>query len=265
MKSIVAIVGRPNVGKSSLFNRIVGWRKAIVNDAPGVTRDRHYSVADWCGREFIVVDTGGIDFAPEIDLESKVTKQSLEAISEADIVLCVFDGQVEPTSHDIELTRKLNKIGKPVIYAINKIDEAVHEGRKDCYYELGMDDFVMCSSEHGRNFDELLDKIIGYLPDEKEENKNKEALYVTVVGRPNVGKSTLINRLAGNERVIAHEMPGTTRDSIDVDIEFEGAHYVFVDTAGIRKSFKVHERVEKISAMKALRTVDRSEIICFLI
>ncbi len=265
MKPIVAIVGRPNVGKSRLFNRLIGYRKAIVDDRPGVTRDRHYAVAQWAGREFIAVDTGGIDFAPEAKIESKVTKQSLEAIGQADVVLCIFDGRAEPTSHDRELARQLQEIGKPVVFALNKIDVASHEDQIYTYYELGLNSVVHCSAEHGRNVDEVLEELSKHFPPEKELEEKTKGLHVTVLGRPNVGKSTLINKLAGSERVVAHELAGTTRDAIDVDIEFEGDHYVFIDTAGLRKSFRVDEKVEKVSAMKSLRTIDRSDVVCFLI
>ncbi|MFH1873950.1 MAG: ribosome biogenesis GTPase Der [Pseudomonadota bacterium] len=265
MKPIVAIVGRPNVGKSRLFNRLIGYRKAIVDDRPGVTRDRHYAVAEWAGREFIVVDTGGIDFAPEANIESKVTKQSLEAISQADVVLCLFDGRAEPTSHDRELARKLNETGKPIVFALNKIDTAGNEDQIYTYYELGLSSVVHCSAEHGRNVDAILEEVVKHFPPVQEDIEKAKGLRVTVLGRPNVGKSTLINRLAGSERVVAHELAGTTRDAIDVDIEFDSQHYVFIDTAGLRKSFRVDEKVEKVSAMKSLRTIDRSDVVCFLL
>ncbi len=265
MKPIVAIVGRPNVGKSRLFNRLIGYRKALVDGTPGVTRDRHYAVANWCGRNYIVIDTGGIDFDPRADIEHKITRQSLAAIAEADVVLCLFDGQSEPTIHDRDIAIKLKKIGKPILFVINKIDEAKHESALTAYHNLGIDPIFMISAEHGRNVDVLLDKMLSYFPPPIEETKKNDVPLVAVVGRPNVGKSTLINRLAGTERVIVHETPGTTRDAIDVEIEFEGRNYIFVDTAGIRKKFRMEEHIEKFSVMKSLRAVDRSSIICLLI
>jgi GTP-binding protein len=265
MKPIVAIVGRPNVGKSRLFNRLIGYRKALVHDTPGVTRDRHYAAADWCGRNYIVIDTGGIDLDPRADIEHKITQQSLAAISEADVVICLFDGQVDPTPHDRDVAEKLRTIGKPVLFAVNKVDEPGHESAAVNYYRLGIEPVFMISAEHGRNVDDLLDKLLSHFPPPGEEEKKSEVPRITVVGRPNVGKSTLINRLAGSERVIVHEMPGTTRDAIDVEVEFEGRRYIFVDTAGIRKTFRIEENIEKFSAVKSLRAVDRSDIVCLLV
>jgi len=265
MKPIVAIVGRANVGKSRLFNRLIGFRKAIVDDAPGITRDRHYAFADWCGKEFIVVDTGGIDLDPAADMERSITAQSMTAIAEADVIICVFDGQIEPMPHDRELARKLKKIGKPVVFAINKIDEALHEANKQYYERIGVDPLVTISAEHGRGVDDLLENVISHFPPVIEKPKKTDALRIAVVGRPNVGKSTLINRLAGSERVVVHEKPGTTRDAIDVDIELEDRHYVFIDTAGVGKHFRVGEKVEKVSALRSFHTIDRSDIVCQLI
>lgn len=265
MKPIVAIVGRPNVGKSRLFNRLIGYRKALVDDTPGVTRDRHYAAADWCGRNYIVIDTGGIDLDPRANIEHKITQQSLAAISEADVVICLFDGRVDPTPHDRDVAARLRTIGKPILFAVNKIDEAMHESIAANYYRLGIEPVFMISAEHGRNVDDLLDRMLAHFPPLEEEEKKDDMPRISVVGRPNVGKSTLINRLAGSERVIAHEMPGTTRDAIDVEVEFEGRNYVFVDTAGIRKTFRMEEHIERFSAMKSLRAIDRSDIICLLI
>jgi GTP-binding protein len=265
MKPIVAIVGRANVGKSRLFNRLIGYRKALVDDSAGVTRDRHYAPADWAGHEFIAVDTGGIDLDPAADIEKKVTEQSLHAIAEADVVVCVLDSQVEPMPHDKELARKLKKIGKPVIFALNKTDLAQHESRAHEYQRMGAHPLVLVSAEHGRGVDDLLEEVVRHFPPRKKESPKIAGRRITVVGRPNVGKSTLINRLAGGERVIVHETAGTTRDAIDVDIEFEGRHYVFIDTAGVRKHFSVTEHIERFSAMRSLRTIDRSDIVIQLI
>lgn len=265
MKPIVAIVGRANVGKSRLFNRLIGYRKALVDDTAGVTRDRHYAPADWAGREFIAVDTGGIDLDTNADIERKITAQSMSAISEADVVVCVFDGQVEPMPDDKELVRRLRKIGKPVVFALNKIDLAEHEERINDYRRIGVDPLITVSAEHGRNVDGLLEAIAAHFPEETLEMTKVAGPRITVVGRPNVGKSTFINRLAGEERVIVHEMPGTTRDAVDVEIEYDGRHYVFIDTAGVRKHFRSTEHLEKFSAMRSLRTIDRSDIVIQLI
>lgn len=264
MKPIVAIVGRANVGKSRLFNRLVGFRKAIVDDMAGVTRDRHYAFADWRGRDFIVIDTGGIDLDPVADMERRITGQSLAAVSEADVIVCVFDGQIEPMPHDRELVRKLKKIGKPVIFAVNKIDLAQHEDHLLDYKRGGAESVIAVSAEHGRGVDDLLEELIRYFPPEEKAAPKTDAPRIAVVGRPNVGKSTLINRLAGGERVIVHEMPGTTRDSIDVEIEFDGRNYIFIDTAGVSKHYRAGEKLEKFSAMRSFHTIDRSDVVCQL-
>lgn len=266
MHPIIAIVGRPNVGKSRLFNRVVGRRRAIVADVAGVTRDRHYAPGEWAGREFIAVDTGGLDLDPAADLEREISKQSLRAVEEADVVICVFDGRLDPTPEDREVVSKLRGISKPVIFAVNKIDEGSHEMLLNAYHELGASPLVACSAEHGRGVDDLLDEAVRrFPPEEAAAAEEGKGLRVAVVGRPNVGKSTLINRLAGEQRVVAHEMPGTTRDAIDVEIEFEGINYVFVDTAGVKRRWGVAERLEKFTAMRSLKTIDRADIVLQLI
>lgn len=266
MKPLIAIVGRPNVGKSRLFNRIVGQRRAIVSDVPGVTRDRHYAPAEWTGREFIVIDTGGLDLDPSADLEHEISKQSLRAIEDADAVICLFDGQKDPTASDREVAQALRVISKPVIFAVNKVDESSHEGMLREFYGLGIKELFAISAEHGRGVDDLLDELLRRLP-EKVESKEDAAqgTMVAVVGRPNVGKSTLINRLAGEDRVVVHEKAGTTRDAIDVEIDFNGHTYTFIDTAGIKRKWGVAERLEKLTAIRSLRTVDRASIVLQLI
>jgi len=266
MKPVVAIVGRANVGKSRLFNRLVGQTRAIVHDKPGITRDRHYAPADWLGRDFIVVDTGGMELDPKAGLEHKVTEQSMVAVDEADVVVCVFDAQNPPTAEDEDVVRALRKQSKPVVWCINKVDSEKHEASIGEFARLGLDPLIMVSAEHGRNVDELCDAVIGYFPDEHVvEGAERPGLRIGVVGRPNVGKSTLINRLAGSDRVVAHEMPGTTRDAIDVEIQFEGKDYVFVDTAGVKKGWKSSERLEKYTSVRSLKAIERSLIVCQLI
>lgn len=266
MHPILAIVGRPNVGKSRLFNRIIGRGKAIVADTPGVTRDRHLAAADWRGREFIAVDTGGLDLDPDADLEKKITKQSVRAIEDADVVVCVFDGQLEPTAADKEIVKWLRRVKKPVIYAINKIDESVHEDRVPSFHEFGLEPVIAVSAEHGRGVDDLLDEALKQFPAREAAGEpSSRGFIIAVVGRPNVGKSTLINRLAGEERVIVHETPGTTRDAIDVEIDFDGKKFVFIDTAGVKRGFGVADRLEKFTAMKSLKTIVRSQIVLQLI
>lgn len=265
MRAIVAIVGRANVGKSRLFNRIVGQRRAIVADKPGVTRDRHYADAEWCGREFIVVDTGGLELDPNADLEQAISDQSISAIEQADAVICIFDGQREPTPDDFDVIEMLRKVRKPVVFAVNKVDEAIHEGMLSTYYETGLTELYPVSAEHGRGVDDLLDALIKHVPDTTAALEEEKRNPIAVVGRPNVGKSTLINRLAGEERVVVHERAGTTRDAIDVEIEFDGRVHTFIDTAGVKRRWGVSERLEKFTAMRSLRTIDRSHVVLQLV
>ncbi len=266
MKPIVAIVGRPNVGKSRLFNRLVGARRAIVADVPGVTRDRHYAPAEWQGKEFIAVDTGGLDLDPAADLEHAISMQSMSAIKEADAVICLFDGQVDPNPSDKDVARMLRKISKSVIFAVNKVDEASHEANLATYYEMGVDELFAVSAEHGRGVDDMLDRLLELIPEAEAlcaEDEKPNA--IAVVGRPNVGKSTLINALAGSNRVVVHEKAGTTRDAIDVEVTFEGHTYTFIDTAGVKRRWGISERLEKFTAMRSLRTIDRASTVLQLI
>jgi GTP-binding protein len=265
MKPIVAIVGRANVGKSRLFNRIVGSRRAIVADQPGVTRDRHYADADWRGREFIVVDTGGLELDPNADLEGAISAQSLNAIEEADAVICIFDGQRDPTPDDFDVIGMLRKVRKPVLFAVNKIDVEGHEAMLSTYYEAGVGEILPVSAEHGRGIDDLLEELIKHIPEAAEAEDAPRKNPIAVVGRPNVGKSTLINRLAGEERVVVHEKAGTTRDAIDVEIEFDGRVHTLIDTAGVKRRWGIAERLEKFTAMRSLRTINRSHVVLQLI
>lgn len=265
MKPIVAIVGRANVGKSRLFNRLVGQRRAIVADEPGVTRDRHYADADWNGREYIAVDTGGLELDPAADLEHAISEQSMSAIAQADAVICIFDGQNEPTPEDLDVIAMLRKVGKPVAFAVNKIDVDAHEAMLAPYYGAGLAEVFPVSAEHGRGVDEVLEAIFRELPESAAEEAPERPNPIAVVGRPNVGKSTLINRLAGEERVVVHEKAGTTRDAIDVEIEFDGRVHTLIDTAGVKRRWGVSERLEKFTAMRSLRTIDRSDIVLQLI
>lgn len=266
MKRIVAIVGRANVGKSRLFNRIVGRRRAIVADEPGVTRDRHYADAEWLGREFTVVDTGGLELDPAADLEEAISEQSINAIEEADAVVCVFDGQCDPTPEDLDVIAMLRKVKKPVLFAINKIDVEGHEANLVNFYEAGIKELFAVSAEHGRGVDDLLERLFEFIPESTESEEGVAAKNpIAVVGRPNVGKSTLINRLAGEERVVVHEKAGTTRDAIDVEIEFDGRTHTLIDTAGVKRRWGVSERLEKFTAMRSLRTIGRSHVVLQLI
>jgi GTP-binding protein len=258
--SVVAIVGRPNVGKSTLFNKIIGQRKALVSDMPGVTRDRHYGEADWCGVGFTVIDTGGLSFDESDKVEAKVHMQSLAALDEADVVICLFDGRDEITNLDRDVVDIFRKSDKDVVYAVNKIDTEVNEGLALTFSELGLD-IIPISAEHNRNLDDLLDKIIELLPiPEKPKELESKGMRIAIVGRPNVGKSTIINHLASEDRVIAHNRPGTTRDCIDVEITYKGSDYVFVDTAGVKKRAKTREKIDKFSTLKSLKAVEHADL-----
>lgn len=258
--SVVAIVGRPNVGKSALFNRLIGKRKALVSDMPGVTRDRHYAQAEWSGTQFTLIDTGGLSFGEGDTVEAGVHKQSMVALSEADVVICLFDGRDGVTHEDRDIVDLFRKSGKKSVYVVNKIDTAKNEDLAIEFSELGVD-LLPISAEHGRNIDSLLDRVVQILPLVKVEAKGPPWVRIALVGRPNVGKSTIINHLAREERVVAHELPGTTRDTIDVEVTFEKMNYIFVDTAGIKKRAKTREKIDKFAILKSLRAIEDADIV----
>lgn len=259
--SIVAIVGRPNVGKSTLFNKLIGKRKALVSDMPGVTRDRHYDIADHAGKKFILIDTGGLSFDESDAVEAKVHKQSMAALEEATVVVCLFDGRDGLMPLDHTIVGLFRRTKKPVIYAVNKADTERSDSLISDFCSLGID-VLPISAEHGRNLYELLDKIVEHLPDAtRVARPSGEGMRIALVGRPNVGKSTIINRLAKEERVVVHERAGTTRDSIDVEVEYNGKKYIFVDTAGIKKRGKTHLLIDKFSTIKSLKAIEDAEII----
>lgn len=259
--AVVAIVGRPNVGKSTFFNKLIGERKALVADIAGVTRDRHYGQADWCGVEFTLIDTGGLSFDESDAVEAKVHKQSILASEEADVVICLFDGRDGITKIDHDIVKIFRKSGKDVIYVVNKID---HDKNADLtleFHSLGVD-VIPISAEHNRDIDIVLDKVIKLLPPhEKLVEEPTVGIKIALVGRPNVGKSSIINCLSQEERVVAHERPGTTRDSIDVEIKFKDKNYVFVDTAGIKKRAKTIDKIDKFATLKSLRTIETADVV----
>ncbi len=264
-KPLVAIVGRPNVGKSTLFNRITGMQKAIVQDMPGVTRDRLYADADWDGREFQVVDTGGLDPDTKDYFLALVKEQIDVALSEADLIVVVLDGKAGLMPQDKEVMELLRKTNKPVLYTINKIDNEKHESSLYEFAELGVDDFFMISASHGRNVDALLDRIVEIVPQKRVEFEKSDHIRVSILGKPNVGKSTLLNKLSGDDRMITSPVPGTTRDSIDCIIKYHKKEYLFVDTAGIRRRSKIDERLEQITVSKAISTIERSDVVLLMI
>ncbi|UCG80670.1 MAG: ribosome biogenesis GTPase Der [Desulfobacterales bacterium] len=259
MKPIVAIVGRPNVGKSTLFNRMTRSRKALVDDFPGVTRDRNYGDAWWDETAFTVVDTGGFSGFESDALRSLVTYQVIQAIEEADAIVMLFDGREGVTPIDEDLVQRLRESSKPVFYTVNKIDGPRHELLLSDFSVLGVDPLHSVSAEHGYGMHDLMEALTAVLPRGVPE-ASTDRIRLAVIGRPNVGKSSLINRLLGDERLLVSEIPGTTRDAIDTVCTVNGKEYVLVDMAGIRRKARVRKKLEKFSIIKALRSLERCDI-----
>lgn len=263
-KAIVAIVGKPNVGKSSLFNRIVGERKSIVYDEPGVTRDRIYAKASWLTREFNIIDTGGIEIENK-PFQENIRMQAEIAIEEADLIIFLCDGRCEVSNDDYLIAKMLKKSDKPVIVAVNKIDDVSLAPNAYDYYKLGFDDdIVICSTTHGIGIGDLLDKVIEKLP-RIENNNNDEAIHFSLIGRPNVGKSSLYNAILNEQRVIVSNIEGTTRDAIDTLFVRDGQEYVIIDTAGLKKKGKDYEAIDKYAALRALSAIERSDVVVLVI
>ena len=265
MKPIVAIVGRPNVGKSSLFNRLVGKKVSIVEDTPGVTRDRIYADAEWRGRQFLMIDTGGIEPKESDELLVNMRRQAEAAIELAHVTIFVVDLKTGVTAADAEIASMLQKSKKPVIVAVNKTDK-VGELPPDFYefYNLGLGDPVAVSALQSLGLGDLLDEAYNHFPEEEEADEDDDIIRVAVIGRPNAGKSSLINRVVGEERVIVSNIAGTTRDAVDTYVEKDGQKYLFIDTAGIRRKSKVDEKIEKFSVIRALAAIDRADI-CLIV
>ena len=263
---IVAVVGRPNVGKSTLFNKLVGKRLSIVEDTPGVTRDRIYSKCEWRNREFMIVDTGGIEPASDDVILAQMRRQAQVAIEKADVIVFLTDMRCGVTADDYEVASMLQKSGKPVILAVNKCD-GIGEPPPEFYefYNLGMGDPFPVSALHGHGSGDLLDEIFKYFPKEDTPEYDEEYIKVAVIGKPNVGKSSLINRIAGEERAIVSDIAGTTRDATDTVIENEDGKYVFIDTAGIRRKSKITEKIEHYSVLRAYMAVDRADVCVIVI
>jgi len=264
-KPVVAIVGRPNVGKSTMFNRIVKKRIAIVDDTPGVTRDRNYSDVTLGDKTFSLIDTGGFEPVKEDGLMSQIREQAQLAIEEADVIIFLTDGAEGLTQSDKEMADFLRKSSKNIILAVNKIDDKKHEERILEFHELGFKDIVPVSAEHNIGIGNLLDTISNYLPQFEAEEMPADIIRVAVIGRPNVGKSSLINKLLGRKRLLVSEIPGTTRDSIDTALEVDGKKYLFIDTAGIRKKHRVSQKLEKYSVIMALKSIERCDIAVILL
>jgi GTP-binding protein len=264
-KPIVAIVGRPNVGKSTLFNRIAEKRVSIVDDTPGVTRDRIYADAEWTGHEFALVDTGGIDFDENDALLPAMRNQAKLAMEEADVILFVVDGKVGITEVDQQIVGMLRTAKKPVVLAVNKVDSI--KGIPDSYefYGLGLGEPIAVSAVNALNLGDLLDAIVKELPTEVEVAEEPDTIRVAVVGRPNVGKSSLVNALLGEERLVVSNIPGTTRDAVDTYFKQDGVTFVFVDTAGMRRRGKIDAALERYSVIRSLRAIDRADVVLMLI
>lgn len=262
---IVAIVGRPNVGKSTLFNKLIGKRLSIVDDTPGVTRDRIYSKCEWLGREFMLVDTGGIEPKSSDSILTQMRRQAEIAIDRACVIILVTDLRCGVTATDYDVASMLQKSGKPVILCVNKCDR-LGEPSPEFYefYNLGLGDPVEVSSVHGYGTGDLLDRVLECIPDDALAEEEK-SIRVAVIGKPNVGKSSLINRIAGEDRAIVSDIAGTTRDATDTEIENEWGRYVFVDTAGIRKKSKVYENIEHYSVLRSYMAVDESDVCVIII
>lgn len=264
-RPIVAIVGRPNVGKSTIFNRIIGDRVAIVEDKPGITRDRIYGVSEWNGLSFSIIDTGGIQMDDEDEMIKSIRMQAELAIDEADTIVFLVDGKAGVTPADEEIAHMLFRSKKPVILAVNKVDNLQRQDDIYEFYSLGIGDPIALSGAHGLGFGDLLDAITTNLPKKKQEEYAEDIIKVAVIGRPNVGKSSLVNAILGEERVIVSNVAGTTRDAIDTPFERDKQKYVLIDTAGIRKRGKVYETTEKYSVMRAMKAIERADVVLVVI
>ena len=265
-KPLVAIVGRPNVGKSMLFNKLVGRRLSIVEDTPGVTRDRLYAECEWRGRVFDIVDTGGIEPGTTTEILTFMRKQAEIAISHASVIIFLCDIKTGLTASDHDVANMLLKARKPVILAVNKMDQ-VGMTNPDIYefYNLGLGDPIAVSAVHGHGTGDLLDACFEYFPPEEEEEEETDLIKVAVIGKPNVGKSSLINRILGEERVIVSDMAGTTRDAVDSFFENETGKFLFIDTAGMRKKAKVNDQIEKFSVLRAAMAIERADVCLIMI
>jgi len=282
MLPIVAIVGRPNVGKSTLFNRLVGERRAIVHDRPGVTRDRHYDTTErWGSRELVVIDTGGFEPDPEDDLFDTVRDQAMAAVEEADVVVFVSDVRAGVTPMDIEAARLLRAADRPVLLAVNKVEGRAQEAAVHEFYSLGVPELFPISAEHGVGVLDLMERVLELLPPASEgdaevpdegaldspaaSDADRPELRIAIIGRPNIGKSTLVNRLLGEDRHVVHDRPGTTMDAIDSTVERDGRRYLLVDTAGVRRRARVSDALEGFAVSRAIRSIERCHVTLLMI
>ncbi len=265
-KPTFAIVGRPNVGKSTLFNKLIGERISIVEDTPGVTRDRIYAEGEWLTKKFVLIDTGGIEPRNDDIILEQMRRQAQIAIDMSDVIIFMVDVKAGLTASDHDVAAMLQKSGKPIVLVCNKVDN-VGDVPMEFYefYNLGMDEPIAISSIHGLGTGDLLDKLFEYVPETDEEEEDDDAIKVAVIGKPNVGKSSLINKILGENRVIVSNIAGTTRDAIDTQYVHEGQKYTFIDTAGMRKKGKIDENIERYSVIRSLAAVDRADVVLILI
>ncbi len=265
-KPIIAIVGRPNVGKSALFNKLTGQRLSIVEDTPGVTRDRIYGESDWNGRKFTLIDTGGIEPRTDSEILTFMREQALLAIDHADVIVFLTDIKTGLTASDQEVAGMLQRSGKPIVLAVNKMDST---GTVDPdfyeFYNLGLGDPIAVSAVHGHGTGDLLDECVKYFPPEGDDDEDDDRIQVAIIGKPNVGKSSLTNKILGQKRTIVSDVAGTTRDAIDSYFENETGKYVFIDTAGMRKKSKVDESIERYSVLRAQMAIERADVCLILI
>lgn len=264
-KPMVAIIGRPNVGKSTLFNRLVGERIAIVEDTPGVTRDRIVADAEWTGHHFMLIDTGGIEPHSQDTILKQMRLQAQLAMEMADVIVFLVDGREGLLASDYDVADMLRKHKAPVLLAVNKLDHIRMEEEKFEFYNLGLGDPIAISAEQGLGLGDLLDLVVENLDEVYKEQPDEDITKVAVIGKPNVGKSTLINRLVGEDRLIVSDIPGTTRDAVDTDVIYENKEYIFIDTAGLRRKSKIYENIERYSIVRAIASVERADVVVLLI
>ncbi|MDP2953716.1 MAG: ribosome biogenesis GTPase Der, partial [Chloroflexota bacterium] len=264
-RPLIAIVGRPNVGKSTLFNRLVGEPRAIVEDVPGTTRDRVYAEFSWEGRDLTLVDTGGLEVRPTSDMAQRVKDQVEVALQEADVIVVVGDGVDGVTLGDREVADLLRRSTKPVVLAVNKADNETRRAQALEFYELALGEPMPVSGYHGRGLEELMDRVLELLPPPSTPVAEAKGMKVAIVGRPNVGKSQLLNSLLGQERAIVSDMPGTTRDALDTPCTFDGQTALLIDTAGLRRKGRIEQGVERYSVIRALRAIDRADVALLVI
>jgi len=262
---VVAVVGRPNVGKSTLFNRVLGRRVAIVDDRPGVTRDRNFARADWAGHDFLIVDTGGVIEGSDEAIDRAIRTQALAAVDQADVILFVVDGKTGVHPLDEMFAEVLRRANKPVVLVVNKLDNLPTDERHHDFWSLGMGEPVPLSALSGKGSGDLLDRVLGALPELVESEEESDQIRVAVVGKPNVGKSSFVNRLLGEERVVVSDVAGTTRDPVDTPMAYHGKTLVFVDTAGLRRQAKVKDSIEYYSALRTDRVVHEADVCILLV